>query len=176
MNSESKDKSISYANMDVGTDSHGEGPSNPYKIGHLADRLKQIIGKEPVRAFAQRADVSEGTVRNLLSGGVPKLDSLINIAEAGGVTVEWLSTGVGPQHYEVNEPKLPYINDLKQNIKVPADQKSRKEAIESILKQTHDPDQAWAALIIELMYDHGLTESGVQRILETLAMIKTICK
>jgi hypothetical protein len=40
--------------------------------------------------------VSEGTVRNLLNGGIPKLDSLLRIADATDVGVGWLATGEGP--------------------------------------------------------------------------------
>jgi hypothetical protein len=35
-----------------------------------------------------------------LSGGLPKLDSLVRIAEAAGVSVDWLATGEGPMRVQ----------------------------------------------------------------------------
>lgn len=63
------------------------------KENAFADRLSKIIGGETIRSFAQRAGISEGTVRNLLSGGQPRLDSLLRIARAADTSVEWLATG-----------------------------------------------------------------------------------
>lgn len=64
---------------------------------HFAARLEQVIGDEPVAAFARRCGVSEGTVRNCLRGALPRTDNLVSFSEAGGVTVDWLATGRPPK-------------------------------------------------------------------------------
>lgn len=66
------------------------------RIGHFNERLLCVINEESLRSFAQRANVSEGSLRNLIKGGYPRLDSLVDIAIAGNVNIEWLATGKGP--------------------------------------------------------------------------------
>lgn len=64
----------------------------------FAERLEQAIGDYSVRAFANRAGLSEGVVRKYLrNASYPTLDRLISLAHAGGVRVAWLATGEGPQ-------------------------------------------------------------------------------
>ncbi|WIJ39671.1 XRE family transcriptional regulator [Aeromonas veronii] len=62
----------------------------------FADRLKKVIGKESVRAFARRADMSDsGLKRYLYEGTVPPIDRALSLAHAGGVSFEWLVFGRG---------------------------------------------------------------------------------
>ena len=69
----------------------------------FTERLKILVGNEPVTSFAERASLSEGTLRNLLKGGDPKLSNAIRIAEAGNSSLGWL---VGENdEAEVNEVK-----------------------------------------------------------------------
>jgi transcriptional regulator with XRE-family HTH domain len=80
-----------------------EGPSRPsseFEPGRVAERLRGLIGNREIRAFAEQAGLSEGTLRNLMKGGVPKLDSFMKIASAAGVSVEWLATGQGSEPLE----------------------------------------------------------------------------
>lgn len=64
----------------------------------LAKRVKSIIDEdESVSAFARRCGVGEGTLRNIVGGAMPRTDNLVAIADAGGVTVDWLATGRGPR-------------------------------------------------------------------------------
>ena len=56
--------------------------------------LKSLIGLEAVSTFALRAGVSEGTLRNLLKGGDPKLSSALRIAKAGDTTLGAMLEGV----------------------------------------------------------------------------------
>lgn len=63
----------------------------------FSDRLKDLIGSESARSFAQRVEVGEGTIRALLKGGKPTLDTLVAIRRASGVELEWLATGAGPK-------------------------------------------------------------------------------
>ena len=41
--------------------------------------------------------MTEGALRNLLRGGLPRFDSLLGISDASGYTIEWLATGEGPK-------------------------------------------------------------------------------
>ncbi|MDH5184993.1 MAG: helix-turn-helix domain-containing protein [Gammaproteobacteria bacterium] len=70
-------------------------PIQDQRIGRLPERLTAAIGKESVRSIADRAGISEGTVRNLLGGGTPRLDNILRIADAAGVSASWLTTGEG---------------------------------------------------------------------------------
>ena len=62
----------------------------------FADRLRTIIGNGSARAFAHKAGMGDSTFRNILNGGMPRLDNLLRIANAAGVSVEWLATGKEP--------------------------------------------------------------------------------
>lgn len=87
-----------YANTtaSVKSDAEGTASENDPRLGRLHERLKVAIGERSTRAVADESGISEGTVRNLLNGGIPKLDSLLRIADATGVDVGWLATGEGP--------------------------------------------------------------------------------
>lgn len=61
----------------------------------LKDRIRQIVGNEPVAAFARRCGFSETLVRKYLRGSVPSSDNLAKMADVSGVTVDWLATGRG---------------------------------------------------------------------------------
>lgn len=62
----------------------------------FAKRLERIIGNEPLRAFARRADMTDGGLRRYLhEGTIPPVDRALNLARAGGVTFEWLVFGIG---------------------------------------------------------------------------------
>lgn len=65
----------------------------------LKDRLLELIGSSSANSFANYVGLSEGTIRNLLKGAMPRTDNLISIANASGVTVEWLATGRGEKAY-----------------------------------------------------------------------------
>lgn len=64
----------------------------------FSDRLKDIIGENSARSFANRADLSQTVIRRYLENdSTPNIDRLIAIAKVGGVTVQWLATGQGPK-------------------------------------------------------------------------------
>ncbi len=70
----------------------------------FAYRLKVLIGDDSIRQFAKKCNVHESTIRTYLSGGkTPRMEHLISIATACGVTVDWLTTGKG----------IKYVRDLK---------------------------------------------------------------
>jgi transcriptional regulator with XRE-family HTH domain len=78
------------------------------EVGRLEERLSIALGDKSVRSVAQLAGVSEGTLRNILSGGTPRVDNLVSIAEACGVRLEWLAIGKG----EMTEEASPSSPDV----------------------------------------------------------------
>lgn len=64
----------------------------------FAIRLSEIIGDESVSSFARRCKIGESVIRGYLTlGKRPRVDHLVSLAEAGGVTVDWLATGRPPK-------------------------------------------------------------------------------
>lgn len=61
----------------------------------FATRLRSLIDGESIAGFARRVEVPEANIHTYLRGMTPHLDKLIRIADACGVTVEWLATGRG---------------------------------------------------------------------------------
>ncbi|MDR4518920.1 MAG: hypothetical protein MRK00_16240 [Nitrosomonas sp.] len=62
----------------------------------LAARVKECMGNKSVSAFARECDgMNESTLRYILSGSFPRTDHLTAIANASGVTIDWLATGKG---------------------------------------------------------------------------------
>ena len=59
----------------------------------FTERLKTLFEGGSARGFAQKAGMGDSTFRNILNGAMPRLDSLLRIANAAGVSVEWLATG-----------------------------------------------------------------------------------
>ena len=67
----------------------------PFPVS-FSGRLNEVVGNEAVLRFSKRAGVSEAVMRNYLAGvSQPGIANLIAIAAAGGVTIEWLATGLG---------------------------------------------------------------------------------
>ena len=67
-------------------------------------RLNKIIGTDSARSFALRAKISPQAIRKYIHGeSTPNIERLITIAQAGGVSVQWLATG------EEVEKKVEYI-------------------------------------------------------------------
>lgn len=63
----------------------------------LSGRLRSAIGDEAKLSFARRADVAESVLRKYLNGAMPSTDRLVRLADAAGVSIEWLATGKGPR-------------------------------------------------------------------------------
>ncbi len=63
-------------------------------MDNFKNSLKALIGKDSVSSFALRAGVSEGTLRNILKGGDPKLSNALRIAQAGDTTLGTMLEGV----------------------------------------------------------------------------------
>ena len=56
----------------------------------LSSRIKKLMKDDSNVAFAKKVGMSESSVRQLLKGGSPNLDTLSKIARACGVTNSWL--------------------------------------------------------------------------------------
>lgn len=63
----------------------------------MSARIRAAIGEEPVAAFARRCGFGESLLRKYLQGSEPSATNLAKIADAAGVTVDWLATGRGPR-------------------------------------------------------------------------------
>lgn len=61
----------------------------------FADRLRELIGEQPVSAFARKVDLSEGLIRKYLAGSEPGLSRANQIARSTNCSLEWLATGAG---------------------------------------------------------------------------------
>ena len=71
--------------------------------GSLAKRLDRALGKEPRKAFAKRAGVSEPELSRWLSGArEPVAAHLRKLVSALGISGHWLLTGEGMM-YDVPE-------------------------------------------------------------------------
>jgi hypothetical protein len=61
----------------------------------LIDRAGSVL------ALAHAAGVSDSSVHLWLTGSEPSREKLVRLAEAGGVTVEWLAAGRGPMRADL---------------------------------------------------------------------------
>ncbi|MFN3375187.1 MAG: helix-turn-helix domain-containing protein [Burkholderiaceae bacterium] len=69
----------------------------------LPSRIRESIAEEPVAAFARRCDIGESLIRKYLAGSEPSATNLVKIADAAGVSLDWLATGRGPKRREYTE-------------------------------------------------------------------------
>ncbi len=68
----------------------------------FADRLRILVGRSgSVLALAQAAEVSDSSVHLWLGGSEPSREKLVRLADAAGVTVEWLAAGRGPMRADL---------------------------------------------------------------------------
>lgn len=74
----------------------------------FTNRVLEVLGDEPLHAFARRCGVGESTLRNIIkSGAWPRTDNLIAIADTANVNIEWLATGRGPKQRGSSTPTIP---------------------------------------------------------------------
>ena len=62
----------------------------------FGDRMMIALGSESTHAFSKRTGIPDSTLRNYLKGSMPGLRKLIEIAEATGVSLDWLVRARGP--------------------------------------------------------------------------------
>jgi len=107
----------------------------------MAERIKAAIGDEPVAAFARRCGFGESLLRKYLQGSEPSATNLAKIADAAGVTLDWLATGRGPRR---PEPKQ--STDFQE---LEADPRARRWAMLRQLVEEIGDDGARGALLDE---------------------------
>ena len=61
----------------------------------LPARVRSLIGDRSLRSFARQVGIKEATLRGILKGGRPYLDTIAAIARGAGVDFNWLATGEG---------------------------------------------------------------------------------
>ena len=79
-------------------------------IGSFAERLVEAIGDESVNSFAKRCEISEGSVRNYLKGGLPGADIALKMSDAAGVDFLWLVSGRGNKDISTGTGQFPSLD------------------------------------------------------------------
>ncbi|ELB7341420.1 helix-turn-helix domain-containing protein [Vibrio cholerae] len=66
-------------------------------ISGFPERLKDLIGKESLKDFANAVGISEGGLRKYLppAKSIPSFDKLVRFARYKNVSLDWLATGEG---------------------------------------------------------------------------------
>lgn len=110
--------------------------------------------------FAEAAAISESMVRKYLAGAEPTRQSLIAMARAGNVSLEWLATGEGPRRpvpvldpAEVPQPATP---KLREPSPLPSPQMLKLDG-EFVLVPRYDIEASAGAGVLadaELIVDH----------------------
>lgn len=152
---------INYAESETCEESDSPLPASDspgvfdHRIGRLHERLKSAIGDRSTRAVAEQSGVSEGTVRNLLNGGIPKLDSLLRIADATEVRVGWLATGEGPMR-PGEVPPAPSASQGMSQTQYPGLKKGDEVAFQAVNTGSYGVKAA-VALTMAALGDHSQT-------------------
>lgn len=82
------------------TTSHSEVKARHIRPGEsdaIAERIKEVMSDESVSSFSRRCGFGESLLRKYLAGALPNAQNLAAIADAGGVTIDWLATGRPPK-------------------------------------------------------------------------------
>lgn len=79
-------------------------------LNGFSDRLSIAIGSNSVRKVAQSAGLSEGTLRSLLRGGLPSLESAVRLCDALNVRLGWLAYAEDPMRPD-DAPVASYLHD-----------------------------------------------------------------
>lgn len=111
-------KQVDKSNLDAIGNEISKDPSKDNQLGcegfHV--RLKTLLSKfRSTNAFAVASGVSPSGLNRLLDGGYPTLPILISLANAGNVSVEWLSTGKEPTSTGLISPQKGVISDVHGN-------------------------------------------------------------
>lgn len=90
------DKQDKISRSEEGCASDGKFPISNGEIGNRIDDVAKTVGGNS--SLARLCNVSPSVIGNWISGRAePPTRNLIAIARVGGVTVEWLATGLGPR-------------------------------------------------------------------------------
>lgn len=147
-------------------------------ISSFSSRLTTLIGNDSVNAFALKCGVSEAAIRKYIKKeSEPNLKTLVAIALACGVSVEWLAVGneIPPTHVEANkkhseggnklsnglieilgrlneeeqEKIVRHIIDNGAKSLIPDELSQRAQAIAKLIISLNDEDQREILLLIE---------------------------
>lgn len=94
-------------------------------------RVKEIIGDRKLTWFASECGVGESTLRNILAGAWPRTDILCAIADAGGVSIDWLATGRLPK---VRERRAAAPTQAQSQNGEPPPFDGRRDMLEAVLR------------------------------------------
>lgn len=90
--------STSFKECDAESDRSSNGHIRKNESDAFTKRILDVVGEEPLHAFARRCGVGESTLRNIIkSGAWPRTDNLVAIADTANVNIEWLASGRGPK-------------------------------------------------------------------------------
>lgn len=76
---------------------HANSSKQSTRQSSFHERLRVLIAERGgnATAFARLAGISQSGLHRIISGGDPSFQILIQIANAAGVSLDWLATGVG---------------------------------------------------------------------------------
>jgi transcriptional regulator with XRE-family HTH domain len=77
-------------------------------IGEITKRLLLLVEEQSggnVTKFSKKVGVSQATLHNYIKGRTPSAESLYNICNSCGVSLNWLIAGLGPQYIEALQGK-----------------------------------------------------------------------
>ncbi|HEQ1856982.1 TPA: helix-turn-helix transcriptional regulator [Providencia alcalifaciens] len=135
----------------------------------FSDRLWESIGNESVLSFAKRAGVSEGVVRKYVKGNAePTVSRLIAMANAAGVSLNWLATGDGTK--TVNDCNTLFKSD----INIPALSRAIELLDEALLSTNKSLDSFKKAELISALYELEVSNHEEKRRDAMLMLLKSI--
>lgn len=104
---------------------------------NFRDRLEILIGDRSIRAAAAAWSLPTSTINNYLNKGTePALKVVMQIANAEGVSLEWLATGLDKAHSATNSPKTPPLDPMRDMWGLIFDTIGRQEA-EKLIRAIH---------------------------------------
>jgi transcriptional regulator with XRE-family HTH domain len=99
----------------------------------LKTRLREIMGSESNSSFGRKCGLSESLIRKYLNGTLPSSKNAAKIADACGVTVDWLATGKGNKYFDTFKKSVARAkNNQNQELIEEAQWIITKEALKSI--------------------------------------------
>lgn len=136
---------------------------------NFSDRLWESIGDESVLSFAKRAGVSEGVVRKYVKGGAePTVSRLIAMADAAGVSINWLATGRGSKNEDIANKAF------KSDIDINSLSKAIELLDEALLVTSKSMNPKKKAELISALYELEVSEHEEKRRDAMLMLLKSI--
>lgn len=84
-------------------------------MNDFAERLNSLRRDgQSTLAFARDLEIGDSLLRQYLGGAMPRLDKLLQIAKATGVSINWLATGEGGRDSRVETSHVPVRTEQEQ--------------------------------------------------------------